>query len=426
MSTAAGRGQVTGDALLLIGSLLAVAATAGFAGSETVFFTMDRFRLPGKLQRGEHGSSRIVFFLERPERFLSATLAGTNLAGVVFSSLSALYLQHHGFPEEAIFVIVSLFMLIFAETIPKALARQYAESAGPHIATLLFYLRGAVWPFLRLLEFTIEKLQRLLGLPKVDAGIVYSRSDIELAVSTAHSEGVVTHGEAALIGRALRLKKKNISDLMTPRTETSQISCAASLREAAEEMLRSGHKRLICIGDNPDDVRGVIHSMDLIGKTSGTVSDYVRPLPMAPESLSASRLVSWLGFHKTHFAGVVDEYGGFAGVVSVEDLAEELVGPIDDSEKPERRDCFRVTDRLWLIRGRTRLSHLAGVTGFEPEDAQAATIAGWTADLAGGIPIEGDEFIVPGAIIRVIKANSRGALLIRLTLTGDAKKGETA
>jgi len=403
------------DLLLLFGTLLATCATAWFNIAESVFLTLEPLRLPGRLKRGDYGSDRIVYFLKRPERYLTTTLTGANFSGVIFSSLSALYLEHQGVPDYLILIATTLFMLVIGETIPKAISRQTAEPIAPIVAVGLYFTRFSFWPILKLVEYSVFQLQRLFHLPDATSGLLFSRSDIVDAVNVAHRVGGVSSGEATLIHRLLKLQGRTVGELMTPRVRVATISISSTPSEAIAMARETGYKRLICVGDNPDDIRGVIHSIDLL-RGAVDLSDVIRPLPMAPESLPVEKLTGWLRKNQTHFTGVLDEHGGFAGVVSLEDLAEELVGPIDDVEKPSRAECVRITSRLWLVRGRTRLSHMSGVIGFEPMDVKSATVAGWISELAEGIPEEGEEFLSAGAVIRVIKANPRGALLVRITL----------
>jgi len=412
------------DSLLLTGALAATLAAAIYAGAEIVFLTLEPIRLPGRLKRGDYGAKRIGYFLARPEQFFSTSLALCNLFGVIYSSLAALYLEHRGMDEYSILIVTSIFLLVFGEAIPKAFARQFAELLAPAVASILYVSRMSVWPLLWMVEQSVRHLQRWFGLPPSTTGTIYSRSDIANAITLAHLTGDVTPGEATLIHRLLKLQGRTVGELMTPRTRVTTIPLSATPTEAVELAERTGHKRLICFGDDQDDVLGVIHSIDLLRGTE-SLSSILRPLRMTPESLPVRKLTGWFRNNHTHFAGVLDEHGGFAGVVCIEDLAEELVGPIDDIEKPDRSELLRVTPRLWLVRGKTRISHMAGMLGFEPQDVKSATVGGWVSELADGIPEEGEEFITAGVVVRVIKANPRGALLVRITLPESVASQET-
>jgi putative hemolysin len=405
---------VYSDLPLLLGALLSVAGVAFFSSAETVFLSLDRMRLPARIARNERGARRLGYFIERPERYVVTTLTGNSLVAVIYSSLSAILLAHLGMSEQLILIISPLFILIFGETVPKILGRQFAETVAPTVARSLFMVRFLTSPLNNVIERSVEFLRRRLGLRSSLVGMVLSRADITVAVTTGRRHGSVSLHEEHLIQRLLKLSERSITDVMTPRTRVTSVQIGDSVREAIHLVETTGHKRLICLGRGSDDVLGVILAVDLM-KSPLDLSQILRPLPMIPESLPMVRLIEWFRGNRTHFAGVLDEYGGFSGIVSVEDLAEELVGPIDDQEGPPNLDCLKVKERLWLVAGRARLSHIAQLTGFEPSSSHAATFGGFISELAEDIPEAGDEFVVAGATLRVIKADPRGARLIRLT-----------
>ncbi len=402
------------DSLLILGIVLTIVVAAGLSSAETIFLSLDRVRL------SIHASHqpkwrRVADFLDHPEQFVVATLTGNNLVTVIYSSLLAMLLARHGVSEGVIILISPLLLLVLGETIPKALGRQVAHRAAPAYAFALHSFRTIAQPLLGNIERSVRTLQRWFGLPPGPVERLLSRSDITWAVSTAHLEGTVSQREERIIQRLLKLNDSSVSDVMTPRMKVSMIQLEEPVGEAIRLTLTTGHKRLICYGQSKDDLLGLIRAGDLIGQPK-SLESILRPLPTVPESLPIVRLIAWLKTHRTHFTAVIDEYGGFAGVISVEDLAEELVGPIDRWDRSGSLDCLRITSKLWLVSGSARLSHVEQITGFNPESGRSSTMAGYIAGLEEGIPKVGCEYLVHGTKLRVIKADQRGARLVRLAL----------
>ncbi len=406
------------DIPLIIGILLGLVGSAGFSAIETVFLTLDRIRLHSRAAEGDKKLNRILYFTNNPERFFVATQVGNNLVNVIYSSLIAILFHRYGFHEEVIFLLSPLILLVFSEALPKALARQFADRASHSAAAILYGAWLAIWPLNRAVEMSIYFLERLLGLERDAASNVLTRSDFTFALSDAAEGGSVSHRETRWIKRLMNLSERTVADVITPRNRTAVIRIDASIDEAVRLLAQTGHKRLVCIGKNEDDLLGVIRAADLLNKPTDLHS-ILRPVPIVPESLSLIKLVDWLKKRKTHFALAIDEYGGFSGVVTLNDLATELVGPIRDQHAGEVRECIRLSDRLWLVNGNIRLSHLAEITGFEPGETHANSLGGLLIEITDGIPTAGSEFELSGAKLRVIKTDNQGVRLVRLALGVD-------
>lgn len=409
------------DLPILIGVILALLASAGFSGAEMVFLTLDRLRLHTGAVGGSRAARRVEYFALKPERFVVTSLTGNNLANVIYSSLVALLLTRHGISEQAILLVSPLGLLVLGEALPKALGRQFANHIDRVAATFLSFTRVLLRPLVWGVERSVSTLQRWFSLPSKPVGVLLSRADLAFALTDAKRAGGVSEGEARLIRRLLALSERKVAEVMTPRTRVATIQLDAPVREAVRLVGQSGNKRLVCYGHDEDDLLGVIRAADLL-QNPADLRAILRPVPIVPESLPTIRLIEWLRRNRTHFALAIDEYGGFAGVVTVTDLASELVGPIHDVHQPPGSDIIRLSDRIWLAAGRVKLSHLAEMTGFEPSPERAVSVSGLLVELANGIPAVGDEFEVAGAKLRVIRADPRGVKLVRLVLAKGSRE----
>lgn len=385
-----------------------------FAGGETAFLSFSRTRLQAWLKQKKRGSRTVDFLIEQPERFMTTILIGNNLANVLYSSLMALFLMKYGFSEKTIFIVSPLILLIFGETIPKIIGRQFADRLIVSVAILLKGVRLGLWPFIVSVEKMIRFFQRRLGLSDT-ANYMMSRADIAAVMQAADHQGMFDPTKKELLWQVMRLGNRRVRDIMTPRMSVTALSSDASIGEARKVFIDSGFSRLPCYWGNIDNVIGMVSAKDLLSNPPNLVS-VIRALPMVPESLSAVRLPGWFLRRSSGLAGVVDEYGGFAGLVSSEDLVEAVVGPILDEYDNEEIRFVQVGEQVWMVDARMRLTQMSELTGIEFPNSRATSVGGFVTELAGAIPSNGAEFTVGLLRFRVTRSDERGVRQLRLIL----------
>jgi len=410
------------DLLKLIFVIVLLGLSGIFSGLETVFFTLDRLGITAKAHSGHKRAQKTLKLIDCPNRFLATVLTSNNLINTAYASIFALALAERGVSEKVIFILTPVVLLIFGETLPKVVARNVSNSVAFIGAHILEVTRLGLYPLIAFVENSTTIVQRWFKLPGAQVERVLSRYELTNALFTGYDRNPASARYVNLLAGALNLTVKRLYDIMTPRITVAAIASTTLISDARRRMLESQYQRLVVYGSDLDDPQGYVTALDLAlfeaaENSAQTVKEIIRPLPMAPESLPVMRLREWLRRHKTRFAGVFDEYGGFAGVVSLDDIAEELVGPILEESRHSARGCLRLTDRLWLIDGKTRLSHLTSVTGLILQSNKASAVAGYVIELAGGaLPEVGAEFNIPGGQLRVISATPRTVQRLRLML----------
>ncbi|MBM3329669.1 MAG: HlyC/CorC family transporter [Calditrichaeota bacterium] len=410
------------NADLILPALLGAALFGSglFSAVETVYLTLDRIRYAARAHQGD----KVALLLESADRertrFFTTVLFANTLANATFASLFALVFTAYGLSAQTILILSPLINLIIGETIPKVLARQSADHLAR--AALIAY-RGtylATVPIVMAMLYLVEVIRRRLGTPQDEVWFL-SRSDLTGTLSDAGQSGLLEPKEVTMLHRSLRLSELRVFDLMTPRTALTAAPVTATVADLRQLMATSPFKRIVIYGRDLDDPLGIVQTSDLLtldnGGDTAELSSILKPLATVPESLPVLRLTGALREQNARLAGVIDEYGGLAGVVSIEDLAEELVGPIAEETRSPGPGCLRLTDRTYLIDSRVRLSHLGTYIPLVLPDSEAVSVGGWMVELAGGdIPDAGQEFRIPGATLRVIGADPRGVKRVRLTL----------
>ena len=398
--------------LYIIAALL---ASAWFAGAETTFLSFNKARFQAWLHRGDRGTRAVDFLNRNPERFLTTTLAGNNLANVFYSSMMAIWLSRHGFSEHFILVIAPVILLIFGEAIPKVIARQMADKSILIVGSLLFYLRVIMLPLVKIIELVMSRIQQRLGLSDQLMGQAFSRIEIASELNQAGQDGLFDENTSILLKRFFRFSERRVKDIMTPRTAVVALSQDTPVSEARRRILESGFTRLPCYEENIDNITGLLAAPNLLAKPEDLKS-VILPFLVVPSSLSVIKLISWMKKHRTGLVGALDEYGGFAGIVTVDDIAQELVGLIRDEYDTGDRHCIRLSKKVWLVHGRTRISMLMQNLGFDVFDTRASSVGGALNQIAGRIPKAEDEFDLPSVNLRVINASPREVGLIKITL----------
>ena len=408
--------------IYLLCILISVLLSAYFAGAETAFLSYNKSILQAWLKEGKHGAKKLQFLTERPERFLTTALIGNNLSNVLYSSLIAVYLYRRGVSEELILVLSPLFLLVLGETLPKTLSRQLSNRIIIPSASLLGMMRIALLPIVKIVEYVARFLQHRYGISEQSVGRVLSRADITAALDAADEQGVLEASSGKLIQRMWKLNQWSVEDIMTPRTSVIAVPVDTPVKKARSIMIDSGFSRLPAYRNSIEEIIGVITATDLLSNPPD-LNSIVRFMPVIPETFPLVKLPNWFRRHGTHLAGVVDEYGSFAGVVSREDLVEELVGPIIDEHDASSSECIRLSQRVWLVKGHIRLSHLSEIVGIDFKGIRARSLGGLITELAGSIPGISSEFTLDNVQLRVISSTPREVKLIRLTIDKPTEMG---
>jgi len=250
-----------------------------------------------------------------------------------------------------------------------------------------------------------------------------SREEI-VSLLTTSGRGDYQSSSGEMILKFFNLSDLRVSDIMTPRIAVVAVPDEFDLSEVRKAIVESGYTRLPVYHQNRENLVGLVMAKDLL-QDAPDLKSVMRPLPMVPESMKAIRFLEWARRNHTGLAGVVDEYGGFAGVVGPEDLAQELVGAIRD-EFDDQSGCIRLSARTWLVAGSTRITHLPAHLEFELKGYKSRSIGGVVTEIAGTIPKTGKELNLGKFRLRVLRAGAKGVELVRITIPGSREESPSA
>ncbi|MCX6640723.1 MAG: hemolysin family protein [bacterium] len=371
---------------LILGSLL----LAGyFAGTETAFLSVSRIRIEGFLHRGRWGAKSARWFLEKPARFVLTTLVGTNLGNIAASSLLTAYLIGYEVPTAWILPISTLMVLIIAEIIPKSLGRDLAEPAALWVAPSLRFFQFIFYPIIVFVSWNTTLIVSLFGQKSVEVKRFFTRRDFELLIREGQKTGALQPRHQSLISRALHFRTATTHDVMTPRTEIVALELNDGLEDLRRVALSSGFSKIPVYQNDVDHIIGIAYALDLFNRPE-TLAQIIRPVPFFPGQKKAWEAFRDLRAAHQSIAVVVDEYGGTAGIVTLEDFIEEVTGDIEDEHDPARLALRQVSENKWVVSARMEVEELNQRLNLDIPEGEYETLGGYITESLGRIPQRGE------------------------------------
>ena len=419
------------NAILIV---LAIIGSAFFSGSETALISVSRLRLRHWVEKKIKGAKLAEEFLEKPQRLISMALVGTNVMNVTASVLMSRYFSE-GTSMNVISVlhsslIISLIisppLLLFGEMIPKALFRQSANRIFPSLGVPLRWGYVVFYPIIAIVDFASSLILKPMGIEQ-DRRKFFSRENVEFLLRESEKEGVLEPDEREIISSVFAFGETTVREVMTPRTEIAAVERGAGIEEIAELMEDTGFSRIPVFEGDLDHISGMIHVFNILKHDEGQELAY-HPLVFVPETKPCDDLLYELKEEKGHMAIVLDEFGGTAGLVTLEDLVEELVGDIRDEYDSGVQVLALGQDRTLLVDANTEIEEVEAGLWIELKDIPTETIGGFIGSKLGRIPGTGEEFRMDNLKIEIVEArpNRIEKILVKVLETGQIDKVERA
>ncbi len=411
--------------------LILLVASAFFSGSETALTAASRGKLRAAADKGSTGAAQALKVTEDNERLIGSVLLGNNVVNILATSLATALLTRM-FGESGVAVatlVMTLLVLIFAEVLPKTYAITNSESMASRVARPIGLVILVFAPVVSAVQILVRGLLRLFGVrTDPDTKVLAVREEIAGALSLGHEEGVVDREDRDRILGALDLGDRTVEEIMLHRSNISTIDASLPATEILSLCLESPHTRLPLWRDEPENIVGILYAKDLLRAMHRMMSDGVvdtaemegfdiMDVAMTPYFIPETttlddQMRQFLKRH-THFALVVDEYGALRGLITLEDILEEIVGEISDEFDTEKDEPIEMTlDGAYIVDGGMTIRDLNRRHDWQLPDEEANTIAGLVIHEAQMIPTEGQVFSFHGFRFEVIaKEDNRLATL---------------
>ncbi len=413
--------------LILVIVILAVALLLEgfFSGSEMAVVSADKYRLALATDAGSARARSALHLIKRPATFFATTLFGTNLCTVTGSVVTTLFIIDRYGPQYAPLAIVYWpFTLLFGEILPKSIYQHYADRIVLRIAPLLFtisfVLYPVVWVFSRLTYLILGRVQKQKGkAPPI------SREELELMLEVGTPESSdVRQAERTLISRLFDLADKHVGQIMTPLVDVISIPVSASREEAARTLDEHGFSRVPVTEGHAYNVVGMLTSTDLLfGEEGHTVRELMRPAYFVPEDMPLDELLVAMKRGGRPMAVAVDEFGAATGIVTVEDLLEEVIGEIRDEHDETKQLYWRIGRHRYIVRCRMEVAHANARLGLDIPKGAYQTVAGFVIHSFERIPKIGESFRSGRYLYRVTRATDRAVLEVEINLVPEKSEG---
>ncbi len=420
--------------------VIVILISAFFSGSEMAFVTANKLKLEIESRKDTFRGRSLAYFSDNPEKFLSTTLVGNNIINVAYATLMAIFLAE---PIRAMYssffadmpsgamvlflqtVIASVLILLFGEILSKAIFRVLADHIIKVIAIPLRITEYLLWPLIYLSNSASGLLIRMLKVGNERSDKVFRRQDVEMIFRELKESGGskdIDHDDSEILHNVLELSNKRVRETMVPRTEIVAVEKSASLQDLKKAFIESGYSKVPVYQDTIDDIIGVVFAYDMFSNPKD-ISEIIRPVKLIPSSKKSKDLLTEFRQSNISVAVVIDEYGGTAGMVTIEDLIEEVVGDIQDEYDKESDVIKKINHNTFLLSGSVELDdleeHYPEIV-FNYEDDDFETVAGYIIHHTGRIPKVNEEILINGNTFIITKATQSKLETVKLiTGTGD-------
>jgi len=411
---------------LLIALVILVAFSAFFSASETAFSSLNQIRLKSRAEDGDKAAARVLAMSEQYDKLLSTILIGNNIVNIGAASIATvLFTKALGEERGATVstIVLTIVVLIFGEISPKSIAKEMPETIATAVSPFLNLLMTLFTPLTWLFSQWKKLLNHFIHSSEEDT---ITEGELMTMVSEAESDGELTDRESQLIRSAIEFDDVEVEEILTPRVDVIAVEDDITLEELARTFAESGYSRLPVYHGTIDNIIGVVHEKDFyLGRLrkDTTLEDLVKPTLYTTGSTQISQLLRTLREQHHHMAVVVDEYGGTEGIITLEDILEELVGEIWDEHDEVTEDFHKQADGSWIVLGSASVDDLYEMLGLpEDEDIDSNTVNGLVQEKTCHLPKVGDRFTLgeyDGVVTRTAK---RRVTEVRLT---PADKPET-
>ena len=390
------------NSLFVILFFLSLGCAAFFCSAETAFIGMQKLRLQHLIQSGHPAAKRVAKIVEQPEKFLATVLLGINFFETAVATLGTIIavslIRNENWAVAIATIVITIVTLVFAELIPKSLAVRYGERIALRYVRPLEIISTILYPLVYILNHIGISFTKLVGEGEIPKPTI-SEEEFRTAISIGEAEGVVEGNEAEMLHKVFEFTDRPVSKIMVPRTEIAWVEQGTKLSDFLKLYTQGRYSRFPVYKDNTDNVVGMLHAKDVLLKLTdesdsrdNVIDDLMRPAYFVPEGKRLGELLAEMRDGGHHAAVVVDEFGGMAGMVTLGQLTEEIVGDIHDELTDKERDFIVTGDSTFQLDGGFRIEEANEELGLNLPGGDYETVAGFILNQLGRIPKQGEHF----------------------------------
>jgi hypothetical protein len=410
-----------------IAIVVLILLSAYFSATETAFTSLNKLRIKKQASNGDMQAKLVLKLVENYGNVLTTVLIGNNIVNITMTSIATvLFVKLYGtYGPTVSTVVITLAVLIFGEITPKSLAKDNPEKFSMFAAPLLNFFVIIFKPITALFIYWKQFTMRLFR-TSADSGI--TDDELITMVEEAETEGTIDEERSELIQNAIEFNELEAYDVLTPRVDVEAVEVDEDRAEIAKLFLETGFSRLPVYEENMDKIIGVLHQKDfhnfILGENHD-LRDYIMPVVFTPGSVKIAQLLKRLKNAKSHIAIVIDEYGGTEGIVTMEDIIEELVGEIfDEHDLTISKDILQIYDGSYRVQGATSVEKMFDFFNVKEEELSISTVNGWVGVHLDKLPQVGDSFEYENLFVKVMKSDGKKAIEINVRVLDKSEDKE--
>jgi CBS domain containing-hemolysin-like protein len=415
------------DTTVTLGGAVAIvvliALSAFFSSSEIAMFSLAKHRIDSLLEEGVPGAKTVSELKSDPHRLLVTILVGNNIVNIATSSIATAIVGIYFDPGVAVLIStfgITTLVLLFGESAPKSYAVENTESWALRVAKPLKYSEYVLLPLVVFFDHLTRLINRVTGGGSAIETSYVTRDEIQDIIQTGEREGVIEEEEREMLDRIFRFNSTIAKEVMTPRLDMTAVSKDAEIDEAIETCVQSDHERVPVYDGNLDNVIGIVNIRDMVrekfyGEGRGDLVDIVQPTLHVPESKNVDELLTEIQDNRMQMVIVIDEFGTTEGLITLEDMVEEIVGDILEGDEEEPFEF--IDDNTTLVRGEVNIDEVNEVLELTlPEGEEFETLAGFIFNRAGRLVEEGEEIDYNEITIRIEQVDNTRIMKARITV----------
>ncbi|MEG8947029.1 hemolysin family protein [Rosettibacter firmus] len=389
----------------ILGLIILLFLSAFFSSSEIAYIIANKIKIELRARKGNIYAKNAYYFVKNPDNFFSTILISNNIVNIAFASIISFFLiTYFNLEEFEILLLSSFLILLFGELIPKYLGTELADllilisSIPLRIISLLLYPLSKITSNISLIINKMGKIEEENILTVVD------REDIQNLIEESTKAKKIDEEQSDIIYKVIEIKEQKVYEAMTPRTDIVGVDINSTIEEVIEKFIESGYSKLIVYEENLDNIKGMVLIKDLFNMPDNLRS-IMREVVFVPETKKSLEMLNEFLEKQFSIAVVVDEFGGTAGIVTMEDLIEELFGEIRDEYDVEEKIVKKINNNTFILSGKVEIDYLNEELNFGIEEGEYETIAGYVTTKLGRIPLKGESFKIDHFTILILKSS---------------------
>lgn len=398
------------DIILL---LLLLLLSGFFSSSELAFIVSNKIKIELRARKENFAAKNAQYYVDSPQIFFSTILISNNIINISFASVITIFLStHFGYSDLTILIISSLILLLFGELLPKYFARELPDRSIMIMVNPLRLITFLIYPVVKLTAAISETVTQNASVNEETSQYLFEKEDLHQLVDESTEAGKVDEEDSDIVKKVISFGDQRVYEAMTPRTDIIGVDLTASLEDVINLFIQSGYSKLPVYEENLDNIKGVVFVNDMY-KSPKDLTSIVRDIIFVPDTKKSLDMLNEMLEKQVSIAVVVDEFGGTAGIVTVEDILEELFGEIKDEYDTDDEICKEIEPLTYVISGKVEIDHINEEHDLHIPEGDYETIAGYITSHVGRIPLKGEEIEINQFHFTILRSDNTKVDLVK-------------